>query len=299
MDLHHPFVESVALPLLLSLALTGIARGFVGAARGGLAAVIGVGGAVIAATTWMSGLSPAPTSTLSRLPWTFVAAIVAGWIAAVAGRRPAVGWLVAAAVAIAALGWLGGVRGAINGAIGSLLLAALMRAPADRADAAAALVIASLGLAAATMRAGSLALFQQALLLAAATGGAALWLWPKPRLAFGPGATVAATVCWLATAQAASQSVAIAPLTLGLLAAALLATIVTGGRHAGAVHGDRWGLGVAARAGRAALLRPLATAAIAGIIVAAAVGWQFYGGAAGPPAATDGAKPAAEDPYLK
>ena len=66
----------------------------------------------------------------------------------------------AAAVAIAALGWLGGVRGAINGAIGSLLLAALMRAPADRADAAAALVIAALGLAAATMGAGSLALFR-------------------------------------------------------------------------------------------------------------------------------------------
>jgi hypothetical protein len=233
------------------------------------------------------------------LPWTFVAALAAGWVAALAGARPAVGWLVAAAVAIAALGWLGGVRGAVTGAIGSLLLAALMRAPAERADAAAALVIASLGLAAATMQGGSLALFQQALLLAAATGGAALWLWPKPRLAFGPGATVVSTICWLATAQAASQSIAIAPLTQGLLAAALLAPLFTAGRGAGAVHGDRWGLGAAARAGRAALLRPLATAAIAGIVVVAAVGWQSYGGASPAPAAIDGAKPAADDPYLK
>jgi hypothetical protein len=173
-----------------------------------------------------------------------------------------------------------------------------MAAPAARADAATALVVAALGLGVASFLGGSLALAQQALVVAAAAGGAALWLWPKARLAFGPGATVTATVAWFATAQAAMQGIEIGPVTGALLAAALLAAALTaGGRR------DEFSPVGSSRlrpsaAGRAALLRPLVTAALAVALVVVGIGWQIHGVRSGP--AEDAGSPAgADDPYVK
>jgi hypothetical protein len=51
-------------------------------------------------------------------------------------------------------------------------------------------VLAALGLAGAAFNAGSLALFQVALALAAAVGGFALWNWPTPRSPLGASGVV-------------------------------------------------------------------------------------------------------------
>ncbi|MGE0798968.1 MAG: hypothetical protein AB7G13_29850 [Lautropia sp.] len=308
MNPHHPAVESVVLPLALALLVTGLARRSFGPWRGGLAAALGVGTALVAATFWMVGAPQTPAGTLSKLPYVYVAAAIAGVVvgvvvgarsgaAATPAARPAVvAWLCGALVSVLALGWLGGIRGAVHGAIGAMLLAALLRAPAGRADAAAALVIAALGLAAATLAAGSLTLFQHALLIAAAAGGAALWLWPRARLAFGPAAVVTATIAWLATAQAATRLVGLAEPVLALLAAALLAPLVTARRGSGGVRdGPRDDAG-GDRRDRTTLTAPLLSAAIALVFVAAAVGWQISGpgGASG----NDDGSATSDDAYL-
>ena len=101
------------------------------------------------------------------------------------------------------------------------VLACLLQPSPHRADSAAAAVVASLGLAGLGFAAGSLALFQLSLLLAAAVGGAALWLWPKPRIAFGvavllwvgPGLleAVRSEGCWLDLIVGTPAVTAVAP----------------------------------------------------------------------------------------
>src|SRR5690606_12395695 len=99
----------------------------------------------------------------------------------------------------------------------------LLRSPPERADGVAAAVIAALGLAALAFTTGYLALFQLALLLAAALGGAGLWLWPVARIRFGAAAVAVAAVGWLAIAQAALLLIPVRPSALALLAVAFAA----------------------------------------------------------------------------
>lgn len=289
MDLHHPAVESLVLPGLLALLLTGLARAVVGPDRRGLAAALGSGLAIVMATTWMSGWSAAPVSSLGRLPWLYVAALVAG--VALARRRPAVGWLVTAVMALAGSIWLGGIGGigaSLFAALGLLLAAALARTPPQRADGAAILAIAGVGLGGSALAAGSLALFQQAVLIAAATGGTALWLWPRPRLAFGPAAVVSVTLAWLFTTLAATRTISLAAPTIVLLALGILVAAL-GSRSTGEERPPR-------RPARQALWRPLLAGLIALAFAAAAVGWQHFGAVA----VSSGEGPAGlEDPYLQ
>ena len=106
--------------------------------------------------------------------------------------------------------------------LGLAVLRAVLREHAARADAAAVLVISSLGLAAAAMMAGSALLFELGLALAAAVGGFALWLWPVVRIAFGASGAIVAALAWLSLMQATALLTESRPVTLLLMAAVLL-----------------------------------------------------------------------------
>jgi hypothetical protein len=161
---------------------------------------------------------------------------------------------------------------------GAGVLACLLRTPDDRSDAAAAAVVASLGLAGVCFVAGSLALFQLAVLLAAAVSGLALWLWPKPRVSFGATGVAVAGLAWLALAQATLLLVPARPAALALLAASfvtapLLAQLWPASRPRS---------------------RALAVALLTGILAAGALALQGAQGSNGAPI-----EPAKDDGYYR
>lgn len=287
MDLHHPAVESVVLPGLLALLLTGIARAVLGPGRRGLAACLGVGLAILAATVWIGGWSLQPASSVGRLPWLHAAALVAGLAVALTARRPVIGWAVTAVVALAGGFWAGGASGIVAGAAALLLAAVVARTPARRADGAALLAIAGAGLGVSVLAAGSLALFQQAILIAAATAGTALWLWPRPRLAFGPAAAVTVVLAWVDTALVATRTIPLAAPTIALLAIGIVVAALTSRSPLEAGQQEP---------PRRALLRPALAALVALTFAIAAVGWQQWGAASLSP---DAQSPVRDDPYLQ
>ena len=196
MNLDHPLIASVLVPLGLALALTAALRLSLGAQRAERLAAAAVGLALLLAhlLTFGAPVLP-PQSGMHKLPLLFALLLAAGL--AVDLLRPGRGAVrVAAAAAVVAIAlWLAwpqlqgaGMAMALLLVSASLLsvasLAGLVHAPADGAHRAAMLVLAALAIAGASFNAGSLALFQVALSLAAALGGFALWNWPRPRLPF-------------------------------------------------------------------------------------------------------------------
>ena len=262
--LHHPLFESVILPLLLSLLGVGLLRAVSGPGR----AAAAVGLSLLVSAIWMAGWSSQPGSTMQRLPWIFAVAWLAGVVLNVAVGSRLLHWVVLSVVWLAASWWLGsrGLGEAIAFALGgAAVIACLLGTTEDRADGAAIAVVSSLGLAGLALTAGSLALFQFSLMLAAAVGGAALWLWPKARIRFGVAAVGVATISWLALAQATlllipARPSAVAALTLAFAAALVAAPVV--GR-----------LAIRARPFTA----PLVVAVLAGACVAAALALQRAG----------------------
>ncbi len=184
------------MPLALALSLTAALRWSLGAGRGKRLAAAGVGLALLIThlLTFGAPIWP-PQSGMHKLPLLF-ALLLAGGLAIdllQPGRTAVVAATVAAIAAIALwLAWpqlqVGGVAMLLLLVSTSLLsiasLAGLVHAPADGAGRSAMLVLAALAVGGASFNAGSLALFQVALSLAAAVGGFALWTWPRPRLPF-------------------------------------------------------------------------------------------------------------------
>jgi hypothetical protein len=252
--------------------------------------------AIVGAAVWLLGWQLPPAALTERLPWIYAAAALVGLAleALHASRRTE--WLVAGllwALALAALAakplplmiglWL----------LGLAVIRAVLREHAARADAAAVLVIASLGLAAIAMRSGSALLFESSLALAAAVAGCALWLWPFVRIAFGASGAIVAVLAWLALAVTTALLTEARPLALGLLAGAFTSgPLVRWARR----HLRRSAAPTAAKAGTPAKARtwvePLIVAAVALVWVAAALALA-HGEAAGTPAAT------MDDPYYK
>jgi hypothetical protein len=262
-DLHHPLFQSVILPLLLSLAGIGVLRATASPARAGA----GAGLAVLVATIWLMGWPMRPAGVLQKLPWIFAGA----WLAGIAlDRSSATGfrrWLVLGIGWVAASWWLGwGNIGLAIGlvAAGLLVIAWLLQAPDDRADAVAAATVACLGLAAVCFAAGSLALFQLAVLVAAALGGAGLWLWPRPRIRQGAAVVAVAAAGWLAIAQASLLLIAVQPRSLALLALAFAVAPLLARRWRGS-----------------ALSGALVTALAAGLLAGGALMLQSAGSDAG------------------
>jgi hypothetical protein len=222
--LHHPVFESVVLPLALAFVLTAILRATAGPSRAGAA----VGVAMLAGMAWMSGWSM-PASAMQKLPWI----VGLAWVVGLALDRGRSGdflrWLVLLVCWVAASWWLGtaGAGQAVAFAVlGALVIALQLRSAPDRADGVSMAVIAALGLAGLAFQAGSLALFQLSLMLAASLGGAALWLWPRSRILYGTAAVAVASIGWLALAQATVLLLPARPAALGLLALAFAAAAV-------------------------------------------------------------------------
>ncbi len=255
---HHPLFQSVILPLLLSLLGVGVLRTMAGAGP----AVCALGLAFLLSVVWMTGWPTPPATILQRLPWIFALAWLAGvTLAGTVGNRLLHG-LVLAAAWLAASWWLG-VRDVTEMLLfplgGVLVIAGLLRASEERAEAATLVVVAGLGLAGLAFAAGSLMLFQFSLMLAAAVGGVALWQWPRPRIRFGVAGIGVAAISWLALAQSALLLTPASPIAVALLCFAFSGTILSApllGRLP---------------AGHRDLAAPLVLAVLAGAFVAAAL----------------------------
>jgi hypothetical protein len=282
MDLNHPLLQSVAIPLAMALLGAGLLRAVLGATQGPRWALAAVGVAVVFASVWLLGWRLPPGGAPEKLAWIFVGAWLLASVLNAVQAGPRGVWGVAVAAWLIVLWWLGadGVRGVAAGGVGALVLAALVRGVSQPAGTAAMLVVASLGLAALTLASGSLLLFQVGLLLAAAMGGGALWLWPKARVAFGAAWAAGIGLCWLALAQAVALLTSATPLALLLLALIFGAGLLV----------DRL---LARRAGPVTL--PLWVAAAAAVLVAAALGTGALLSGTGPGAASGGA----DDPYYQ
>lgn len=212
MDLNHPLLQSVVIPVLLAVVLAGGIRWGLGTGTGQRHCDSAVGIALLAAMLLVLGEPVWPPRTgLHKLPFILLASLIAG-AALDAMGSPRRATLATGAVAIALVSpWLAWpqLAGADPGKLWPVIpaailglgaLAALAGAPAAGAHRPAMLVVCALALAGASLNAGSLVLFQLALALAAAVGGYALWTWPKPRLPFTAAAVLAAGVgCYALT----------------------------------------------------------------------------------------------------
>ncbi|MDR6859134.1 hypothetical protein [Variovorax guangxiensis] len=290
MDLHHPLFQAFALPLVVAFMVTGMLRGALGPVQGRRWAAAGVALAIVGSAAWILGWRLPPGSLTERLPWIYAIVALAGLgLEAVhAGRRTE--WLTASilwALALASLAaqalplmiglWV----------LGTAVIRAVLREHAARANAAAILVVASLGLAAIAMTSGSALLFELSLALAAAVAGCALWLWPFVRIAFGAAGALVSTLAWLALTLATALLTEVRPLTLLLLAGAFTAGPL--------VHWGRRRLQRAApppSASARTWVEPLIVAAVAAAWVAAALAFAQWGDTGTPDAAMD-------DPYYK
>ena len=223
MDLHHPLIQSFALPLVVAFMVTGMLRGALGPVQGRRWAAAGAALAIVGTAAWQLGWRLPPATLTERLPWIYAAAALLGLVLEALHATRRTEWLAAgvlwalvlAILPMRALPLLLGVW-----LLGLAVLRAVLREHAARADAAAVLVIASLGLAAAAMSAGSALLFELSLALAAAVAGCALWLWPVVRIAFGASGAIVAAIAWLSLMQAAALLTEVRPATLLLLAGA-------------------------------------------------------------------------------
>jgi hypothetical protein len=196
LDLNHPLIESVLLPLALALALTPSLLWIFGARWGNRLAAASIGLALLVALVLTFGVPAWPArSGMQKLPLILLLLLAGGMVIDIIkpGRIVVALTTIAATVAIAL--WLGWPQ-LTSGDTGMLLLLTsasllaliclygLVAAQPEGGNRSAMIVLAALGLAGASFNAGSLALFEVALALAAAVGGFALWNWPKPRLPF-------------------------------------------------------------------------------------------------------------------
>jgi hypothetical protein len=196
LDLGHPLITSVMLPLTLAIVLTGTLRAVavgersqrIAASAIGLALII-AHGLTFGAPTWPAQSGP------EKLALLFVLLLLGGIVLDImlAGRI-----VTAAAACLAVLAltlWLAWpqlmrsepgllLQLTLVALLGLACLAMLGKTPANGTNRPAMLVVTALTLAGASFNAGSLLLMQVALALAAAIGGFALWNWPNARLPF-------------------------------------------------------------------------------------------------------------------
>ncbi len=284
MDFHHPLFQSLALPLCIAFAATGLLRGVLGPVRGARWAAAGTAVAIVGTVSWVLGWRLMPGALTEKLPWIFAAAALLGLglEALRAGRR--VQWLAAGILWALVLAVLAGQPLLLTIAIwllGLAVIQAVLNEAPRRAEAIAMLVLASCGLAALAMMSGSALLFELSLGLGAALAGCALWLWPVARIAFGASGVIVALLAWLALAQATASLTSARPGALLLLAASFTSGSLV-----------RWGHRRLRRGEGRPWVETLLVAAVAALWVAAALALAHWGGAAQPGASMD-------DPYYK
>ncbi|WP_029007512.1 hypothetical protein [Azospirillum halopraeferens] len=203
--IHDPFIQSSALPLLLSL----LAVGLIHTVRpGGALPAAGIGATYLAVHALVVGV-PAlpPPSGMGKLFWAAVAGVALGALIDAAGWRGRAGGAAVATWLAASLVWIAWpVLDSAAAAVGlAVLLAAGMGvvfgtggAPADSPVASAAVPLA-LGLAVGgtALFGSSASIAQTGLALAAAAGGFLLWNWPVGRHGAGASLRIAAGIAVL------------------------------------------------------------------------------------------------------
>ncbi|MGR4869350.1 hypothetical protein ACIPRI_10830 [Variovorax sp. LARHSF232] len=286
MDFHHPLFQSLALPLVLSFVATGVLRAMLGPGAGARWAAAGVPLALLVASSWALGWRLPPGSFTEKLPWVYAAAALVGlaFEATRADRRAL--WLAAGilwALVLVVLGQQPLLPRIGSWLVGMAVIGAALYEVHSRADVAAMLVVAGVGLALLSMMSGSALLFEMSLALAAAVAGAALWLWPVPRISFGASGLLAAVVAWLVLAQGTALLTTVRPGAVLLLAAAFcscaLVRVLRRRLHRG--EGRAWA-------------ESLLVAAVAALWVAAALALAHW---SGPVRSSGGAATPADDPY--
>jgi hypothetical protein len=288
MDFHHPLFQSLALPFVLAFAATGVLRGILGPIDGRRWGAAGTAFAILAVSIWVLGLRSSPGSLTEKLPWIYAAGGLLGLGLQAVRAKTLLAWLatcVVWALVLTDLGATSLMSMAAPWLIGVAVIGAVLREPPEGATAPAMLMVASLGLAAVAMTAGSALLFELGLALGFAVAGCALWVWPIARLPFGPSGAVAAVIAWLALTQGTAVLSPVRPAVLLLLAGAFLSGPIVR-------WGERWlrrGRSDAATPTRA-WVRPLIVAAVAAIWVAGALALALRGG-------TEAASGAQDDPY--
>lgn len=224
MDFHHPLFESLALPLALSFAACGLLRAALGPVHGRRWAAAGVAPAIIVASAWVLGWQLWPGTLTEELPWIYAAAALLG--VGLEGMRAVrrTTWLASCVLWALVLVGLSDQPLALQAAtwaVGAVVIAAVLGAPAEQADAPASLVVAGIGLAVVAFISGSALLFELGLSIAAAIAGCALWLWPSARICFGAGGAVVSVIAWLTLAQGVALLTPVRSEVLLLLAGAV------------------------------------------------------------------------------
>ena len=225
MDFHHPLFQSLALPLLLSLAGTGLLRLGLGPVHGRRWASAGVGAAIVVGSAWILGWDMWPSTLTEELPWIYMAAALLGLGLEAMRATPRTTWLATCALWTLVLGGLSDQPLAVQAVtwlVGVAVIAAVLGQSEESAHAPASLVVAGLGLAAVALINGSALLFELSLSIAAAVAGCALWVWPKARIAFSACGAVVSVICWLTLAEGIALLSPVRPLVLLLLACAFL-----------------------------------------------------------------------------
>lgn len=223
MDFHHPLFQSLALPLVLAFAATGVLRAMLGPGAGARWAALGMPLALLVGLSWVVGWRVPPGGMTEKLPWICLAAALLGVALETLRARRRAQWLAAGALwalIIVVLGQQPLLPRIGSWIVGMAVIGAVVHELPTRADAAAMLVVASVGLALVSMMSGSALLFELSLGLAAAVAGVALWLWPVSRVSFGASGLVAAVLAWLTLAQSTALLTSVRPGAVLLLAAA-------------------------------------------------------------------------------
>lgn len=228
--LHHPAFQSLALPLVLTLAATLLLGASAGKRWASLGGAVGL---LVAFSAWPGFDWPA-MARVQKLPWI----VMAGGMLAVllaraetARHRGWLPWLGGVLVWAAASAWLAGgavqwlplAASTLGGAAVLALLLLDTRPWGDQGvAAAAALGVAALGLAALAALGGSLLLAQLAVMLGVAAAMPGLWAWLAPRsgMRITPAALLPLGLAWLAIAQSLAAPGGPGAARLGLLALA-------------------------------------------------------------------------------
>jgi hypothetical protein len=233
MSLHHPLIQSLALPFALAFVWAALARLLGGPETGARWAAAGVAVALLASSIMTIGWVGRPLSMTERLPWIIAAGALVGVVLEFLKASVRLQWLAAGIVwALAVIVVLGNqpmLPRVGSWIVGMAVIGAVVSEPPARAHAAAMLVVAGLGLAALAMRSGSALLFELALALAAAVAAVGLWMWPVSRIRFGASAAVVAVLVWLSLAQSTGLLTGSPPGAVLLLAATFSSGVLVRG----------------------------------------------------------------------
>jgi len=231
--LHDPFVQSSALPLIISVLAVGILHRL---APGRVLALAGIGVTFLIVFALVVGV-PAlpPPSSMGKLFWSAAGGLVLGVAADAVGVQGRAASVLVAAWLAAALVWI--ALPALDSAVAVLTVVILLAVggvvafghPPDRTGGApapaASLLALALAVGGTALIGSSASVAQMALALAAAAGGFLLWNWPVERHGWGVSGQVAlgiavllATVLALFTqTQAAELLLALPALLAGRL----------------------------------------------------------------------------------